>query len=355
MPSRQNTAGSSRRTAIAVAVGAVGAAGIFGSWLVRRLLGTAHDPGLDAPIGPEGELQEQLLRQAADRAGERRLALPESARVVVVNTPGIALPDEQRDPGKMRAGLDRALCALAGTDDPATAIKTLVSSDDRVAVKIPNTLDPVLMGAVVDALGRAAGPKGSISMFHVPAVDDWFVDEVRRDTDVERISDALADPPVSVGQFEMALAREIHDCTALVNVATLNTHAQMQLTGALKNHMGSVSEPHRLHSTFAHSCALLNDLPEIRDRTRLVILDAIRPSLQGHPDHPVRRHFWTREALIVSRDPVAADAVGLDLLREGRREHGLPNDFTFAGEQLAHAQELGLGIADPGRIERIDI
>jgi uncharacterized protein (DUF362 family) len=140
-----------------------------------------------------------------------------------------------------------------------------------------------------------------------------------------------------------------------VNLACLNTHVFCQFSGALKNHFGAVDEPWRLHASFEPSAVLLNHLAPIRHKQVLTLVDAVHPALAGHPDFADPRFRWPCHALLASRDPVAADAVGVGLLEEGFAAMEIPGDLSLARSQLSLAAALGLGRADPEGIEVRDL
>jgi len=99
----------------------------------------------------------------------------------------------------------------------------------------------------------------------------------------------------------------------------------------------------------------LNALPPLRTKTRLVVIDAIRPLYAGGPfDAPEYR--WDFRGLIVSTDPVAADAVGLRILEARRaKASGKAWPMNAARAMVAWGQRIGLGQADPARIDRVEV
>ncbi|MCX5684841.1 MAG: DUF362 domain-containing protein, partial [Planctomycetota bacterium] len=146
--------------------------------------------------------------------------------------------------------------------------------------------------------------------------------------------------------------------TAIINVGILKSHGMVGLSAALKNHLGSVNNPAAYHywepDRLPKSVPELNALAPIRTKTRLVIVDAIRPLFAGGPlDDPQYR--WDYRGLIVSTDPVAAEAVGLRILEAKRAEfRKSPWPMTAARHMVAHAQQIGLGNADADRIDLVE-
>ena len=70
-------------------------------------------------------------------------------------------------------------------------------------------------------------------------------------------------------------------------------------------------------------------LPQVKGKTRLCVLCALTPQFHGLGPHNFnRRYVWNYRGLIVGRDPVAVDTIGLRLIMAKRRK------------ELGPAQEL---------------
>ena len=148
---------------------------------------------------------------------------------------------------------------------------------------------------------------------------------------------------------KMALSSVVNRCDHLINVPVLKWVDWTPVpTLSLKNHYGSVSSPQSLHSNFATACATLNSLEAIKDRTRLIVTDA----LFGCWNHMLNPPNFAPNSLIVSRDPVAADYVGAQILEEERARHNQPpGNVLFLDE----AAEMGLGTNDPEKMELVNL
>jgi uncharacterized protein (DUF362 family) len=157
---------------------------------------------------------------------------------------------------------------------------------------------------------------------------------------------------------ELKLSRILTSLTDhLINAPILKDHGSTGFTFALKNHYGtiplrdgvpfSMGAVMRMHRNGGDpQIAELNAAPAIRSRTRLILGDALIAIASGGPGGAPQ---WRPNSLILSLDPVAADSVALDLLDKRRREMGL-GAIRPRVRYLATAEKLGLGIADPGRI-----
>jgi len=243
--------------------------------------------------------------------------------------------------------VDRAVCRFTSTSDVAAAYRTLVTPEDRVALRLPAVIHDDVVDAVVRGLLAAGVPPQQIVLFK-SGYRDVAVEEpyyMKPPVKGLRVQEGIyADAPVKVGTIDQRVVKALDECTAFINTCCLHTHIEADMTGALKNHMGSIDQPFLLHSSLPHNLALLNSLPQLAgEKLKLVVMDALEPSLKGHPDHPVQRHFYRSGSIIVSRDPVAADTIGLGLLRAGLKEHDLDDGLDEMPGRLALAGNLGLG------------
>jgi len=100
-----------------------------------------------------------------------------------------------------------------------------------------------------------------------------------------------------------------------------------------------------LHSGDMTEIAALNALPEIKDRTRLIIGDALAANLRYANSWPYWQEDWIGDSIFMSFDPVAHDTIGLQLLtRELEKDGGDPASLVgMATPALQYAVELGLG------------
>lgn len=158
----------------------------------------------------------------------------------------------------------------------------------------------------------------------------------------------------SASRFDRILATQL---TALVSCSVLKDHGLAGASLTMKNWYGVVHNPNKLHD---ENCAPfvphLVACPLIRDRLRLNVVDGTLAQCHGGPGR-VPRWAWPWGGVIVSTDPVAADAVGRDVLETRRKEMGLPS-LAAEGRDPAHiagAARLGLGTADLRRIERAEV
>jgi hypothetical protein len=140
--------------------------------------------------------------------------------------------------------------------------------------------------------------------------------------------------------------------TKIINVAAYkNTGSGISM--ATKNMgYGSVCNTGRLHQPlFFNVCTEVLAAPVIRDKMVLSITDGLRGQYDGGPDKNAQ-FVYPNHSLYFATDPFALDMACHRELIVKRKEMGRPtNEHPRFTEYLHYAEKLGLGIADPARIQ----
>jgi uncharacterized protein (DUF362 family) len=163
-----------------------------------------------------------------------------------------------------------------------------------------------------------------------------------------------AKEPTDIAGVQVYLSKLLLErMTALINVPLVKDHRTAGVTCAMKNHYGSIINPHDLHGSNCDPyIPHLNLVPAIRDKTRLIVTDFLRAVYNGGPgDSPDR---WRQNAVMVSTDSVAMDSVALRFVEAKRKENRMPAIGERA-RYVATAAKLGLGTNDPARIDLREI
>jgi hypothetical protein len=273
----------------------------------------------------------------------------------VVHTAGAGVWDgDTLSPAVLRRMLDASVTKLTGVSDAHGAWAKLFSPTDRIAIKVNTFRNSLiwthvpLVTAVTDCLVEAGVPAGQITL------TDYYTLELEtagftsnRDGEGVRCYGADSDyqDKVAIDGANVQLNPVIAGCTALINMPVLKSHMITGLTFALKNHFGSVSIPSALHTQPWSKMAALNALPEIKDRTRLVIGDILEANLEYSNSYPYWKADYRGDSILMSLDPVAHDKVGLDLLTAYLAEKGVSTIplLEEAKRCLESAAALGLG------------
>jgi hypothetical protein len=269
-------------------------------------------------------------------------------------------------PGALRQMLDASITALTGLSDARTAWAALFRPHERIAIKVNVFRNSLVWThlALVDALA------GSLQEAGIPGEQIVVYDHLTSEFETAGYpvneggpgmqcygSDSRHTGGWTVAGKPVSLSNALLECDALINVPVLKRHAMSGLSFALKNHFGTVSSPESLHSPLDRCIAELNAVPAIRDRTRLIIGDALGICLQTEAAWPFWREEVPGDSLLLSYDPVAVDTLGLKLFSEALAASGgnpVPVQGRSAG-WLAIAAELGLGTNDEANMDLVEV
>ena len=109
--------------------------------------------------------------------------------------------------------------------------------------------------------------------------------------------------------------------TALINVRPMRTHHWSGVGTLIKNYIMFVPSPWMYHGNACERLGAIWLLPHVKGKTRLNILVMLTPLFHGiGPHHFSPQYTWRYCGLIVSTDPVAADATGARIIQAKRNE-----------------------------------
>ncbi len=226
---------------------------------------------------------------------------------------------------RIQAMMDQAMVSLFGMEDPAECWKLIIKPEDVVGLKTNSWTNlptpPELVAVFRRGVMGAGVPEENI--------DEGDRDVLRRDI------------------FQRA--------TALINSRPMRTHSWSGVGSLIKNYI-TFDNPPDYHDDACADLAKLWELPVVKGKTRLNVLVMLTPQFHNiGPHHFDPMYTWPYRGLVVSTDPVAADAVGLRIIQAKRREvfgEDRPLQPTAHHIQLAETVH-GLGVADMARIDLV--
>lgn len=299
---------------------------------------------------------------AAALGGRLLGAAPTGPMVVVVRDKTEKSIDQFKvDAAIVQRLVDQAVMRLAGKDDVAKAWATYVQPKDKVAVKFNGLFrraatHPEVIHAVTKGLVQAGVDPAKITVYDRADKDMETTGlTINRDGKGVRIygTQGQYGKSVKAGPVGTKLTKILTEADVLVNVPIMKSHVRCSVTGALKNHLGTVPNASGFHNDCCAAVADLNTLPEIKDKTRICICDALYGLFDGGPQFRANAR-WDYHGVIASADPVALDTLLDEIIRAKRVEKGLkPNHNSNA--YLGRAAELGLGEAKLANIQRVDL
>jgi hypothetical protein len=291
---------------------------------------------------------------------------PAAPKSVVVHTrhSGVWASDTLQ-PAVLTQMLDASITKLTGLDDPLKAWQALFLPQEKIAIKI-NTIagsitgtHPAFLDAVLERLKAAGFPDEQISVYDR---DSWEIDyagfKVNKDGPgiILRGTDGDYAEGFKVMNRDVRLSNHLLKCDALINLPILKQHMYAGISYSMKNHYGTFDSPANFHSAeqVKNGIPELNALAPIKDKTRLIIGDALDVVLGDEWTEKV-----TGDSIFMSFDPVAHDLSGFNLWRDTVKGQGKDDAHVKwyadkANSWLNHAVELGLGTNDPAHIDLIE-
>lgn len=188
--------------------------------------------------------------------------------------------------------LDKAVTALTGDNEANTAWQKFIKPDDVVGIKSNEWSNLPTPAALEQHIKKRVMEVG-VSENDI-SIDDRGI---------------LSDPV-----FKRA--------TALINSRPMRTHDWSGVGSLIKNYIMFTEKPYEYHPDTCANLAELWKKPMVKGKTRLNILVMITPLFHGvGPHHFNEKYTWAYNGLIVSTDPVAADATGLRIIEAKRTKY----------------------------------
>jgi hypothetical protein len=260
--------------------------------------------------------------EATTRAGQGRAFAAENplSEVVLVRHEAAVDAGHQINSVAVAQMLDTAMKAYTGEGDIAKAWQRYFRPPDKVGIKYTRC---------------------SWHRIHVnQAVLDAITDRL--------ITIGIPRNRVTANDFGLP----VKDCTALVNVPSVKVHALTGIAVSIKNYINFTGNRSSYHYDGSAKLGETWLLPEVKGKTRLIVVDMLRPYFGPGPQiNPL--HQWDYKAILVGTDPVAVDTVCLSICQKKRN--------LFKGEEwlitppprtLATADSVyHLGTSDPAKIK----
>jgi len=142
-------------------------------------------------------------------------------------------------------------------------------------------------------------------------------------------------------------------CSSIIAIPLMKDHGVAGVTGALKNHYGSIDNAREFHANNGTNPGIpdINLLPGIRSKQKLIIMDALMGVFNGGPRWD-RRFIWPYGGILIGTDPVAIDTVMFGIINEKRKSEGLDLISESNARHIRISGEMGLG---SNNMEEIDL
>jgi uncharacterized protein (DUF362 family) len=331
-------------------------------------------------------------RSAAKTERNTGIPGPYPGRVISVYHPAsIVSKQYQREP--VRQMMHKGIMELTGVETPAEAWRAFFTAGDVVGIKVnpvgqPHVISaPEVLHEIIDGLKMAGvKPRDMVvydryrKQFVGAGFDKWLPEGVRwtwatdeyhplqldmDGYDADHYMETALVPaegnPKDPHHRRSYVARFLtKDVNKMINLCVLKHHQSAGVTLALKNMShGLVNNVSRSHSSKTlNACGTfipaVVDLPVIREKVVLHILDGIQGAYHGGPGSRVEQYVWYHKTMYFATDPVALDKIGWEAIDKKRIEMGrLPvgeagpdehsSFYRMQPEHIEIAGSLGLG------------
>lgn len=295
----------------------------------------------------------------------------EKSKVVISRDPQLRGTGSSLDSGQLLKMLDRGMQSLYATDTPLEAWKRVVRPGEVIGLKVNglagrgNSTNVLLVEVICERLREAGIPQKDIVVWDRLNADlesAGFRIATRQDRIRCIGNDALGyeEELSAYGSVGSCLARTLTQvCNAVINLPVLKDHGIAGVTVALKNWFGAIHNPNKYHLNVGDPyIADVNMLPPIRQKVRLHICDATTAQYEGGPSY-MPQWCWPFNGLLLSRDPVALDYTGWQILEQKRAEKGMKSlkELERAPTYIATAADPNhrLGTNDPKQMEKVEV
>lgn len=269
-----------------------------------------------------------LITAGASALAQAQAAPEAKVKVVLIRDTDVLNADESPKPDVLERMINEAVKTLTGQPDALAGWKSLIKPEDVVGIK-----------------SNVAGP---------PRTPPELEEIVK-----QRVLEAgVAPDNVAVDDRGVLRNPVFQKSTALINMRPMHTHHWSGVGSLMKNYLMFSDNPPSWHPDSCANLAGLFDLPIVKGKTRLNVQILLTPLFHGKgPHHYSKEYVWPYKGLIVSVDPVAADATALRILQAKRLAHfGKNEPFAVSPHHIQIAQDkFKLGVADPARIELIKL
>lgn len=207
-----------------------------------------------------------------------------SSLVTIVRDKNAMDSSKDVDSAIVKKMLEQALIKVTGQKNPKDAWLSLVKPDDMIGLVPTDHLNPTheeVVEAVKSSLMDAGIPRKKITL-------------------------AQGGPD------------EPKECTALIALPALKAHWLTGIGTVLKDYIMFSGSPSSYHKGNSAKLGEIWNLPFVKGKTKLVLVDALYPLCDKGPQ-PDPRYKWAYNGLIAGTDPVAVETVCLKIITEKRK------------------------------------
>ena len=137
---------------------------------------------------------------------------------------------------------------------------------------------------------------------------------------IDLVRSTLMEAGLSERNIRMAQggADQARACTALIALPALKAHWLTGIGTVLKNYITFSDSPSSYHDAQNAKLGEIWNMPHVKGKTRIIVVDALRPLCDKGPQADPR-YMWDYKGLIGGTDPVAVETICLKILLQKRQ------------------------------------
>ncbi|MCU0286661.1 MAG: DUF362 domain-containing protein [Acidobacteria bacterium] len=265
--------------------------------------------------------------------------------------------------------LSRAMIKITGVSSSSAAWKSIFLPGEAVGIKLSCLPGPPLSSAkgivmaIVEGLLSAGIKEEHIYIWdrtgrELEKAGFKFNNMGVRIVGTDYYAGGGYSPNVEIsGSVGTCFSKIIEMVDALISVPVLKDHDIAGVSIGMKNFYGAIHNPNKYHGN--HCDPYVADIcnhPLIKNKWRLTVCDASRVQVHNGPAF-FPKYAWEYGGMLVSRDPVALDYLGWQIIEKKRKELGLKSLAMENREPsyIMSAAKLGLGNAGINCISKIEV
>lgn len=248
----------------------------------------------------------------------------------------------------------------------AAARSHVVLVRNQVALNSSNQVNELVLGdMLVQVLRAVTGQADEVSAWRALIKSDDIIGLVHTDhlnkthpelVEAVKRSLKLAGVPERNLRMAQGSPETVKECTALISLPALKAHWLTGIGTVFKNYITFTGSPSSYHDANNAKLGEIWNLPHVKGKTKLVLVDALRPLCDKGPQ-PDPRYMWQYKGLIAGTDPVAVETVCLKVIMQKRQAlRGEPWPLSpppMVVEMADKRYGLGTSNLEEIRIERI--
>jgi hypothetical protein len=218
--------------------------------------------------------------------------------------------------------------AITGTkfihaDDQPTLSKVTVTRnknvmDSELNIDI-NNLAEMLDQTILDITGKKSIDEAWLALFKKDDIVGIVTTPHLNPTHKELIDVVKSSiNHIGISENNIKVSNRPENCTALICMPALKAHWLTGIGTVIKNYIMFSGRPRNYHDQDSAKLGEIWHLPEVKGKTKLILVDAFYPLCDKGPQVDPR-YLWPYKGIIAGTDPVAVESICLKIILAKRK------------------------------------